>query len=290
MRKFKVTRSITNRDNEIFKIYLKEVSHYPLLTADEEKELAYKIRNGDKRAIDKLVNSNLRFVISVAKQFQNRGVPLEDLIAEGNIGLLHAARLYDGERGIHFISYAVWWIRQRITKAIYYHGSDVRLPTSQIEPKTKILKVSSEFERKVGREPTIDELVELTGFTEEFIKKVQLSTNKCISLETPSVSDDENCTLGDCIPDDINPTPDTITDNNVLTEEIMKILNTLNNREHDILCMVFGLNGCNEMSYEEIARKFALSSERVRQITNNLLKTFRTKKKYSDKFRKLYNG
>lgn len=284
------TKPIIVEDGDSLGMYLKDIAKESLISNEKEIELSKRIKAGDESAYEELVKANLRFVISVAKQFQNRGVPLEDLIAEGNIGLLHAARLYDGERGIHFISYAVWWIRQRITKAIYYHGSDVRLPTSQIEPKTKILKVSSEFERKVGREPTIDELVELTGFTEEFIKKVQLSTNKCISLETPSVSDDENCTLGDCIPDDINPTPDTITDNNVLTEEIMKILNTLNNREHDILCMVFGLNGCNEMSYEEIARKFALSSERVRQITNNLLKTFRTKKKYSDKFRKLYNG
>lgn len=284
------TKPIIVKDGDSLGMYLKDIAKESLISNEKEIELSKRIKAGDESAYEELVKANLRFVISVAKQFQNRGVPLEDLIAEGNIGLLHAARLYDGERGIHFISYAVWWIRQRITKAIYYHGSDVRLPTSQIEPKTKILKVSSEFERKVGREPTIDELVELTGFTEEFIKKVQLSTNKCISLETPSVSDDENCTLGDCIPDDINPTPDTITDNNVLTEEIMKILNTLNNREHDILCMVFGLNGCNEMSYEEIARKFALSSERVRQITNNLLKTFRTKKKYSDKFRKLYNG
>lgn len=284
------TKPIIVEDGDSLGMYLKDIAKESLISNEKEIELSKRIKAGDESAYEELVKANLRFVISVAKQFQNRGVPLEDLIAEGNIGLLHAARLYDGERGIHFISYAVWWIRQRITKAIYYHGSDVRLPTSQIEPKTKILKVSSEFERKVGREPTIDELVELTGFTEEFIKKVQLSTNKCISLETPSVSDDENCTLGDCIPDDVNPTPDIITDNNVLTEEIMKILNTLNNREHDILCMVFGLNGCNEMSYEEIARKFALSSERVRQITNNLLKTFRTKKKYSDKFRKLYNG
>lgn len=284
------TKPIIVEDGDSLGMYLKDIAKESLISNEKEIELSKRIKAGDESAYEELVKANLRFVISVAKQFQNRGVPLEDLIAEGNIGLLHAARLYDGERGIHFISYAVWWIRQRITKAIYYHGSDVRLPTSQIEPKTKILKVSSEFERKVGREPTIDELVELTGFTEEFIKKVQLSTNKCISLETPSVSDDENCTLGDCIPDDVNPTPDTITDNNVLTEEIMKILNTLNNREHDILCMVFGLNGCNEMSYEEIARKFALSSERVRQITNNLLKAFRTKKKYSDKFRKLYNG
>lgn len=284
------TKPIIVEDGDSLGMYLKDIAKESLISNEKEIELSKRIKAGDESAYEELVKANLRFVISVAKQFQNRGVPLEDLIAEGNIGLLHAARLYDGERGIHFISYAVWWIRQRITKAIYYHGSDVRLPTSQIEPKTKILKVSSEFERKVGREPTIDELVELTGFTEEFIKKVQLSTNKCISLETPSVSDDENCTLGDCIPDDVNPTPDTITDNNVLTEEIMKILNTLNNREHDILCMVFGLNGCNEMSYEEIARKFALSNERVRQITNNLLKTFRTKKKYSDKFRKLYNG
>lgn len=283
------TKPIIVEDGDSLGMYLKDIAKESLISNEEEIELSKRIKAGDESAYEELVKANLRFVISVAKQFQNRGVPLEDLIAEGNIGLLHAARLYDGERGIHFISYAVWWIRQRITKAIYYHGSDVRLPTSQIEPKTKIIKVSSEFERKIGREPNIDELVELTGFTEEFIRKVQLSTNKCISLETPSVSDDESCTLGDCIPDNVNPTPDTITDNNVLTEEIMKILNTLNNREHDILCMVFGLNGCNEMSYEEIARKFALSSERVRQITNNLLKSFRTKKKYSDKFRKLHN-
>ena len=153
-------KPIIVEDGDSLGMYLKDIAKESLISNEEEIELSKRIKAGDESAYEELVKANLRFVISVAKQFQNRGVPLEDLIAEGNIGLLHAARLYDGERGIHFISYAVWWIRQRITKAIYYHGSDVRLPTSQIEPKTKILKVSSEFERKVGREPTIDELVE----------------------------------------------------------------------------------------------------------------------------------
>lgn len=283
----KQSKPIVVDDNDSLALYLKEIAKESLISNDQEIELSKRIKNGDEKALEELIKANLRFVITIAKQFQNRGVPLEDLIAEGNIGLIKAAKLYDGDRGIHFISYAVWWIRQAIIKAIYYNGSDVRLPTSQIEPKTKILKVSSEFEQKMGREPTMDELMELTGFTEEYIKKVQLSTNKCVSIETPSISDDEDCTLGDCIPDTVNKTPDLVTDDNVLAEAIEDILNTLSNREHDIICMVFGLNGCNEMSYEEIARKFALSSERIRQITNTLIKSFQTKKKYSEQFKKL---
>jgi RNA polymerase primary sigma factor len=281
----KQTRPIVSDEGSSLSLYLKEIAKEQLISKEEEVELAKRAREGDERAREKLINANLRFVITIAKQFQNRGLPLEDLIAEGNVGLIKAVEKFDETKGFHFISYAVWWIRQSITRAIYYTANDVRLPTSQIEPKNKINKAIIEFEHKNGREPDMSELCELTGFEEDYIRKVQLSSNKCVSIDSPSISDDEDCTLGDCIPDETNETPDVTTNKLLIKQEINKILDTLSNRDHDIICMVFGLNGCNEMSYDEIARKFALSGERIRQITHSLLKQFKTQ--YSKQFEKL---
>lgn len=281
----KRTKPIVSDEGSSLSLYLKDISKESLISKEREIELAKRIKEGDERAKEELIKANLRFVITVAKQFQNRGLPLEDLIAEGNIGLMKAIEKFDETKGFHFISYAVWWIRQSIIRAIYYTASDVRLPTSQIEPKNKINKAIVEFEHKNGREPDMNELCKLTGFEEDYIRKVQLSSNKCISIDSPSISDEEDCTLGDCIPDESTETPDIVTNKLLINQEINNILDNLSNRDHDIICMVFGLNGCNEMSYDEIARKFALSGERIRQITHTLLKQFKTQ--YSKQFEKL---
>jgi RNA polymerase primary sigma factor len=281
----KQTKPIVSDEGSSLSLYLKDISKESLISKEKEIELAKRIKEGDEEAREELIKANLRFVITIAKQFQNRGLPLEDLIAEGNIGLMKAIEKFDETKGFHFISYAVWWIRQSIIRAIYYTASDVRLPTSQIEPKNKINKAIVEFEHKNGREPDMNELCKLTGFEEDYIRKVQLSSNKCVSIDSPSISDEEDCTLGDCIPDESTETPDIITNKLLINQEINNILDNLSNRDHDIICMVFGLNGCNEMSYDEIARKFALSGERIRQITHTLLKQFKTQ--YSKQFEKL---
>ena len=281
----KQIKPIVSDEGSSLSLYLKDIAKESLISKEKEIELAKRIKKGDEKAREELIKANLRFVITIAKQFQNRGLPLEDLIAEGNIGLMKAIEKFDETKGFHFISYAVWWIRQSIIKAIYYTASDVRLPTSQIEPKNKINKAITEFEHKNGREPDMSELCELTGFEEDYIRKVQLSSNKCVSIDSPSISDEEDCTLGDCIPDENAETPDVITNKLLINQEVNNILDNLSNRDHDIICMVFGLNGCNEMSYDEIARKFALSGERIRQITHALLKQFKTQ--YSKQFEKL---
>jgi len=281
----KQTKPIVSDEGSSLSLYLKDIAKESLISKEREIELAKRIKKGDEKAREELIKANLRFVITIAKQFQNRGLPLEDLIAEGNIGLMKAIEKFDETKGFHFISYAVWWIRQSIIRAIYYTANDVRLPTSQIEPKNKINKAIIEFEHKNGREPDMSELCKLTGFEEDYIRKVQLSSNKCVSIDSPSVSDEEDCTLGDCIPDENTETPDIVTNKLLINQEINNILNNLSNRDHDIICMVFGLNGCNEMSYDEIARKFALSGERIRQITHSLLKQFKTQ--YAKQFEKL---
>lgn len=279
--------SIDAEEKDSLGIYFREVSKESLLSKDEELELARRIQDGDMTARNELVKANLRFVVTVAKQYQGRGLLLEDLIAEGNVGLLRAAESFNPNKGFHFISYAVWWIRQAILKAIYFNASDVRLPASQIEPKQKINKISAEFERINDRPPTLGELSELTGYKEKFIQGVQLSSNTCVSFDTPCLGgEDDNSTIGDLIADTTTETPDISTNKTIITEEVNRILNNLNNRDHDIICMVFGLKGCHEMTYEEVSKKFALSSERVRQIVRDLLKAFR-KDRYTNSFKNL---
>jgi RNA polymerase primary sigma factor len=277
MKAINITKSITPRNTESFNMYLKDVSHIEMISKEEECELAKRIREGDKNALNKLVSANLRFVITVAKQYQGRGVPLEDLVAEGNAGMVVAATKFDERRGFRFISYAVWWIRQAILKSIYYTGNNVRLPTSQIEPKTKLNKLTAKFKQLNEREPSVEELSELSGFTEDMIRDVQTSTNNCVSIDAPSIDDSEDCTIGDCIPNPISDNPEAITNNNYIADRISQILEKLSSRDHDIICMLYGLKGCNEMDYNEISRKFALSSERIRQIHHKLIKDFQTK-------------
>lgn len=285
MQNLSISKSITPRDTISLDLYFKDVTKEGLINEEKEKELAARIRQGDEKARNELVAANLRFVITVAKQYQGRGLLLEDLIAEGNVGLIKAAEKFDETKGFKFISYAVWWIRQAILRAIYYTASNVRLPTSQIEPNSKLNKLIASFEQHNGRKPSVEELAELSGFTEEHIRDVQSSTNKCVSISAPSIDDTEDCTIGDCIPNPVSEDPARKTNNVLIGDAISDVLETLNNRDHDIICMIYGLKGCNEMSLEEIARKFALSAERVRQISHKLLKLFQTQ--YRSKFEAL---
>ena len=275
MRKFKVNKSITNRDNEIFNIYLKEVSHYPLLTAEEEKDLANKVKLGDKRAKDKLINSNLRFVISVAKQYQGQDVDLMDLIEVGNIGLIKAASKFDPDRGYKFISYAVWWIRQAIIQHLALYSRLVRLPVSQSSNIIKINKEISKFESLNGRIPSNEELGEILDIDPDKIDRILSSNKKCISVETPFKNDDTNCLL-DIIPNENAVKSDSITNDEDDKTNLKLLLDKLTIREHDILILSYGLLSTQYLSYDEIGKRFGVTGERIRQIHLNVLDKIKT--------------
>lgn len=275
MRKFKVNKSITNRDNEIFNIYLKEVSHYPLLTAEEEKDLANKVKLGDKRAKDKLINSNLRFVISVAKQYQGQDVDLMDLIEVGNIGLIKAASKFDPDRGYKFISYAVWWIRQAIIQHLALYSRLVRLPVSQSSNIIKINKEISKFESLNGRIPSNEELGAILDIDPDKIDRILSSNKKCISVETPFKNDDTNCLL-DIIPNENAVKSDSITNDEDDKTNLKLLLDKLTIREHDILILSYGLLSTQYLSYDEIGKRFGVTGERIRQIHLNVLGKIKT--------------
>lgn len=284
MKQLHITKSITNRDTTSVNLYLKEVAKIKMITPEEEVELAAKIKKGDIEARNRLVEANLRFGISIAKQYQGRGLPLEDLINEATLGMLHAAEKFEPERGFKFISYAIWWIRQTIVRAIQYKASSVRLPTSQIEPINKLNRIILEFEQNEQRTPSITELAELSGMDEEKIKDLQSSTNFCTSVDTPIGEADES-TLVDIIANPNSDPTDKSSEQLILSEAIENILNHLNNRDHDIIKMVFGLDGVEEMSFEEIGKKFNVTGERIRQLKENALKKLRTN--HLNEFKKL---
>lgn len=275
MRKFKLDRSITNRDNEVFKIYLKDVSRYPLITAEEEKELARKIQAGDTKAKDKLVTANLRFVISVAKQYQNQGLDLMDLINEGNASLIKAAEKYDPDKGYKFISYAVWWIRQAMIQALSTNSRTVRLPVSQSAVISKIIKTRNKFESENGRRPSNEELSELLSISPEKIESTLSANTKCVSIETPFSDEDEGCLL-DIIPNKNAQESDSLTDKSDLTNTITELLESLTIREHDVLLLTYGLLGVQALPYEEIGKRFNLTGERVRQLHLGIIKRIKT--------------
>lgn len=267
MKYLKITKSITDFSNSIVSKYFKDINKEPLLTKEEEFDLAAKSREGDKAARDKLIKSNLRFVVSIAKRYQNQGIPLEDLINEGNIGLVQAADRFDERKGYRFISYAVWWIRQAMTKAIYDGSRTIRLPITQIYKISKINRVIEDFEKIEGRPPSDEEITEFTGLEEP--NKILNSSKNCISLDTPFDLDDETGTLLDIIPDKV---PDDY-DYNTECENVIKLLT---DREADIMRMSFGI-GVKPMRFEEIGKKFGLTGERVRQIRENSLISLKNK-------------
>ena len=274
MKSLKITKSITNRDDISLNLYLKEVSKQPLISPAEEIELAKLIKVGNKDALSKLVSANLRFVISVAKQYQNQGISLIDLINEGNIGLIKAAEKFDETRGFKFISYAVWWIRQSILQALADQSRTVRLPLNQVSALSKISKATNRFEQIYERKPSLEELEAETNIPAEKISEILSASTKCVSVDTPFKDEEEGCLL-DIIPNSNSPKADESLMDESLSKEVELILNKLTTRERAIIMMFFGIK-VPEMSLEDIGRKFGLTSERVRQIKEKVLRDLRT--------------
>ena len=272
MRQLKISKSITTR-NETLDKHLQEISRVPMITVNEEIELAQRIRRGDRAALEKLVCANLRFVVSVAKQYQNQGMSLTDLISEGNIGLIKAAEKFDETRGFKFISYAVWWIRQSILQALAEQSRNIRLPLNQVGLLNKISKESALFEQRHQRRPTADELSDILGIPAEKIEEAMSHSGSSISMDAPFVEDEDNSLL-DVLPSSDTPTTDRSLMNESLATEIDRALSTLSDREKEILQMLFGI-GCQEMTLEEIGDHFGLTRERVRQVKEKALRRLR---------------
>jgi len=274
MRQLKISKQITNRESQSLDKYLQEIGKVDLLTPDEEVELAKRIRDGDQLALERLTKANLRFVVSVAKQYQNQGLSLGDLINEGNLGLIKAAQRFDETRGFKFISYAVWWIRQSILQALAEQSKIVRLPLNRVGSLNKISKTFSELEQKYEREPSPDELAEvLEVSTSEVVDTLKIS-GRHVSMDAPFVQGEENSLL-DVLENDSEDTPDSGLMTDSLRREVKRSLSTLTQREADVITLYFGLNGEHSMTLEEIGEKFSLTRERVRQIKEKAIRRLR---------------
>lgn len=269
MRQLKITNSITSRGSQSLEDYLNDISKQPLLTAEEEVKLAQRIRNDDREALERLVCANLRFVVSVAKQYQNQGLTLPDLINEGNIGLIKAAEKFDETRGFKFISYAVWWIRQSILQALAEQSRMVRLPLNQVSAVSRINKLIMKFEQEHERKPSAYELSELIDETPEKIRDSLRANGRPMSINAP-LGEGDDSTLLEVISDENTPQADRGMIDISLATEIERMLDTLDEREKNIVEMCFGINN-REMTLEEISEKFGLSRERVRQIREKAL-------------------
>lgn len=276
MRQLKITKSITNRESASLDKYLQEIGRKVLITVDEEVELAQKIKQGDQAALDKLVSANLRFVVSVAKQYQNQGLSLPDLIDEGNLGLIKAAQKFDETRGFKFISYAVWWIRQSILQALAEQSRIVRLPLNQVGSLNKIGKALQRFEQENERRPSPAELAEQLDVPVEKIADTMKVSGRHVSVDAPFVDGEDNSLL-DVLPNEDSPMADSSLTQESLSKEVNRALEQLNPRERDILKMFFGI-GCQEMTLEEIGAKFDLTRERVRQIKEKAIRRLKGQK------------
>jgi len=274
MRQLKITQSITNRESQSLDKYLHEIGKVDLITAEEEVILAQKIREGDQAALERLTKTNLRFVVSVAKQYQNQGLTLGDLINEGNLGLIKAAKRFDETKGFKFISYAVWWIRQSILQAIAEQSRIVRLPLNQVGSLSKISKAFSRLEQEYEREPSPEELADNLETTVDKVSDTLSNSGRHVSMDAPFVQGEEN-TLLDVLENNDPDTDSTLIDES-LSEEIKRSLATLTEREREIIVLFFGLSGVNhQLSLEEIGEKFNLTRERVRQIKDKALQRLR---------------
>jgi RNA polymerase primary sigma factor len=280
VRQLKISKQITNRESQSLDKYLQEIGKVDMISADEEVQLAVRIRAGDEIAIQKLTKANLRFVVSVAKQYQNNGLSLGDLINEGNLGLIKAASRFDEKRGFKFISYAVWWIRQSILQALAEQSRIVRLPLNRVSSLNKLSKSVSELEQKFQREPSYQEMSAFMGISEEEVMLTQQIAGRHVSLDAPFVQGEENSLL-DTLSNDGDVTPETKLMNDSLQGEVARALSTLTARESDVISYYFGLNGVESMTLEEIGDKFNITRERVRQIkekaTRRLKHTSRSK-------------
>src|SRR5512146_456451 len=270
----KVNKQYTNRESQSLDKYLQEIGRVDLLTPEQEIELAIKIRRGDRSALEKLTKANLRFVVSVAKQYQNQGLSLGDLINEGNLGLIKAANRFDETRGFKFISYAVWWIRQSILQALAEQSRIVRLPLNRVGALNKIGKAYSNLEQEFEREPSAMELAqELDMDVSEVSDNLKIA-GRHISMDAPFAQGEENSLL-DVIEDDQQPSPDFILMNESLKSEIQRALSTLSDREAEVIKLYFGLNKEHSMTLEEIGERFNLTRERVRQIKEKAIRRLR---------------
>lgn len=286
MRQLKITKAITNRENASLDKYLQEIGHEELISAEEEVELARRIKTGDRKALEKLTKANLRFVVSVAKQYQNQGLSLPDLINEGNIGLLKAAEKFDETRGFKFISYAVWWIRQSILQAIAEQGRVVRLPLNQVGSVNRINKVLSKFEQENERRPSVDEIADKTDLPHEKIEDVLKVNTRQVSVDAPMADGDDTSMI-----DFMQSDSDSSTDEELLKEslraEIASALSVLNDRERNVIEAFYGINQ-PECTMEEIGKKYGLTRERVRQIREKAIR--RLKQNTQNKMLKAYLG
>ncbi|MCD8210228.1 MAG: RNA polymerase sigma factor RpoD/SigA [Prevotella sp.] len=273
MRQLKITKSITNRESDSLDKYLQEIGHEDLVSVEEEVELAQRIKKGDREALDKLTKANLRFVVSVAKQYQNQGLSLPDLINEGNLGLIKAAEKFDETRGFKFISYAVWWIRQSILQAIAEQSRIVRLPLNQVGSVNKINRVLNKFEQENERRPSVDEIADKVDIPHDKIEEAMKISNRHVSVDAPFSDGDDNSLL-DILPNNDSPTADENLVLESLHEEINRALQTLNERERSIIEAFFGINQ-SEMTLEEIGAKYGLTRERVRQIKEKAIRRLR---------------
>ncbi|MBQ9474047.1 MAG: RNA polymerase sigma factor RpoD/SigA [Bacteroidales bacterium] len=278
MRQLKITHSITNRDIKSLDKYLQDICSEDLLTPEEEVTLAQRIKAGDQEALDKLTKSNLRFVVSVAKQYQNQGLSLPDLINEGNVGLIKAAKRFDETRGFKFISYAVWWIRQSILQAIAEDSRIVRLPSNQLGALNKLKKEISRLEQQLERPPSEEELADLLDIPEDKVKSILGISSRHVSIDAPLVAD-EDVNYVDVLPnEDTPPTDDTLMRES-LSLEIERSLSTLTEYERGIIKMFFGIGYPHALSLDEIAIKYGLTRERVRQIKEKGIKRLKTSSK-----------
>ena len=287
MRQLKITKQVTNRETASLDKYLQEIGKVELITADEEVELAQRIRQGDMAALEKLTKANLRFVVSVSKQYQNQGLSLPDLINEGNLGLIKAARRFDETRGFKFISYAVWWIRQSILQALAEQSRIVRLPLNTIGSINKINKTYAKLEQEFEREPNAEEIAEVLDLTEAEVKESMKNAGRHVSMDAPLVQDEDN-NMYDVLKSDEVVTPETQLLYESLRKEIDRAISTLTQREADVVRLYFGLNGGHPMTLEEIGEKFDLTRERVRQIKEKAIR--RLKHTSRSKILKSYLG
>lgn len=273
MRQLKISKSITNRESASLEKYLQEIGHEDLLTTEEEVELAQKIREGDKRALERLTKSNLRFVVSVAKQYQNQGLSLPDLINEGNVGLIKAAQKFDETRGFKFISYAVWWIRQSILQAIAEQSRIVRLPLNQVGSVNKIAKELNKFEQEHERKPSVDEIAERVDLPEDKISDALKANSRHVSMDAP-IADGEDSSMMDYYTSGDTPSTDYQLDRESLHKEIERVILTLTEREQKVMRAFYGI-GEPELTLDEIGTKYNLTRERVRQIKEKAIRRIR---------------
>ena len=286
MRQLKILKSITNRESASLDKYLQEIGHEELLSTDEEVELAQRIRKGDKRALERLTKANLRFVVSVAKQYQNQGLSLPDLINEGNVGLIKAAEKFDETRIYKFISYAVWWIRQSILQAIAEQSRLVRLPLNQVGSVNKITRELNKFEQEHERKPSVDEIAERVDLPEDKIADAMKANSRHVSMDAP-IADGEDSSMIDFLSGDSSNTDRELAIES-LKAEVSRILKLLTDKEQKVLRAFFGIDGSPEMTLDEIGEKYNLTRERVRQIKEKALRRLRHNTK--NKLLKSYLG